>query len=355
MSLPYFIMERKFDTKNYFSITSLYKYDMPFNFVIGGRGTGKTYGALLDMLESEKKFMFMRRSQTQLKEVCEEKSFQMEDESTVRVSLSPFKSIERNTGMSVTIEKISKDLYAFFYNNKHIGYGCSLNTISNIRGFDASDIDYLIFDEFVPLPGEMSKKDEGRMLMDAYETINRNRELEGRKPLYMYCLANANDIDCPILLDLELTEAVEKMINKEKRFRLDGKRRYTFSLLENSEFDEAKSQTAIYHFTRGLKYNEMAFQNKFAYDDFTNISSRNIKEYTPLWNIGNYYIYNHKSRPEYYISMCAMKTKESYPDSEFGFEQFRLNHGREMYGAYMENRIIFETYRSKKLLTDLVA
>ena len=245
---------KKFDTKNYFSITSLYKYHMAFNFVVGGRGTGKTYGALKDMLENDRKFIFMRRSQTQLKQVCEEKEFEMEDESKVRVSLSPFKSIERDTGMHVEIEKISKDLYAFFHDNKHVGYGCAMNTLSNIRGFDASDIDYLIFDEFIPLPGEMCKKDEGRMLMDAYETINRNREFSGKDPLYMYCLANANDIDCPIMLDLNLTEAVEKMINKSKRFRIDGKRGYTFSLLENNEFEEAKRNTALYRFTRSEEH-----------------------------------------------------------------------------------------------------
>lgn len=348
-------MKKQFDTKNYFSITSLYKYRMAFNFVVGGRGTGKTYGALKDMLENNRKFIFMRRSQTQLKQVCEEKEFEMEDETKVRVSLSPFKSIERDTGMHVEIEKISKDLYAFFHNNKHIGYGCAMNTLSNIRGFDASDIDYLIFDEFIPLPGEMCKKDEGRMLMDAYETINRNREFNGGQPLQMFCLANANDIDCPIMLDLELTEAVEKMINKGKRFRIDGKRGYTFSLLENNEFEEAKRNTVLYRFTKGLKYNAMAFENKFAYDDFTNVRSLNIKEYVPMWSIGDYYIYMHKSRAEYYISVCPMKVKESYADSDHGHLQFAQNHGREMYGAYMENRLFFETYRAKKLLTDIVA
>ena len=171
----------------------------------------------------------------------------------------------------------------------------------------------------------------------------------------MYCLANANDIDCPIMLDLNLTEAVEKMINKSKRFRIDGKRGYTFSLLENNEFEEAKRNTALYRFTKGLKYNAMAFENKFAYDDFTNVRSLNIKEYVPLWSIGEYYIYRHKSRDEYYISVCPMKVREAYPDSDYGHLQFAQNHGREMYGAYMDNRLMFETYRAKRLLTDIVA
>lgn len=348
---------KKFDEKDYFSITSLYKYKAAFNFVVGGRGTGKTYGALKDrMLHPETgKFMFMRRSQTQLAQVFNEKPIEMEDGSKTRVSLSPFKSIERDTGLSVEIHKISKDLYAIFMEGKHIGYGCAMNTLTNLRGFDASDIEYLIYDEFIPLPGEMTRKDEGRIFLDAYETINRNREFNGKHPLYAFLLANANDIDCSIMLDLGMTEVAEKMINKGKRFHHDGKRSFTFSLLENKNFEEAKQNTAVYRFTKGLKYNAMAFQNKFAYDDFSNVCSKDIREYKPLWSIGEYYIYQHKSRYEYYISMCRMKTQESYADSEYGQDQFRVNHGREMYGAYMENRILFETYRCKKLLTDIVA
>jgi hypothetical protein len=31
-----------------------------------------------------------------------------------------------------------------------IGYTCALSTLSNMRGFDASDIQLLICDEFIP-------------------------------------------------------------------------------------------------------------------------------------------------------------------------------------------------------------
>lgn len=337
---------------DYFSITELYKYKAAFNFVIGGRGTGKTYGALLDCMLNKRKIMFMRRSQTQLQQVFDVKTVETEN-GTKRVSLSPFKPVERDTGMEVQIEKINKDLYAFFLDGFHLGYGCALNTLNNLRGFDASDIEYLIFDEFIPLPGEMVKKDEARIFLDAYESINRNREFTGEPPLYAYLLANANDIDCSILLDMGLTDVIEKMINKQKNFLCNKTEEYTISLLKNKSFEEKKKNTAIYRFTKRMAYNKMAFENKFAYDDFSDVVSKNIKEYIPLYSIGEFYVYRHKSRDELYISKCVMTVKEKYPETDYGIQQCRVAHGRELYGAYMENRILFETYRAKKLLTDI--
>ena len=339
---------------DYFSITELYKYRTAFNFVIGGRGTGKTYGALMDCVLNKRKIMFMRRSQTQLQQVFDVKTVETEN-GVKKVSLSPFKPVERDLGIEVQIEKINKDLYAFFLDGFHLGYGCALNTLNNLRGFDASDIDYLIFDEFIPLPGEMVKKDEARIFLDAYESINRNREFTGKPPLFAYLLANANDIDCPILLDMGLTEVIEKMINKGRRFICNKSEEYTVSLLENKSFEEKKRNTAIYRFTKKMRYNAMAFENKFAYDDFSDIASKDIREYTVQYSVGEYYFYRHKSRDEIYISKCRMTTKENYPETEYGLQQCRVAHGRELYGAYMENRIKFETYRAKKLLTDLVA
>ena len=38
----------------------------PFTLVIGGRGTGKTYGSICYALDHEKQIAFIRRTQTQI-------------------------------------------------------------------------------------------------------------------------------------------------------------------------------------------------------------------------------------------------------------------------------------------------
>ena len=62
----------------------LFASRLPFIFVVGGRGTGKTYGALeyvrKQALEG-KKFIYMRRTQDQVDKISQD-------------DFSPFKSID---------------------------------------------------------------------------------------------------------------------------------------------------------------------------------------------------------------------------------------------------------------------
>ena len=55
----------EYDNNGYIKIESLLACGMPFIFVTGGRGTGKTYGALKYILDSGRRCMWMRRTQTE--------------------------------------------------------------------------------------------------------------------------------------------------------------------------------------------------------------------------------------------------------------------------------------------------
>ena len=43
----------------YLNIEQILSYGLPFNFVVGGRGTGKTYGALKTAYEINIRFILM--------------------------------------------------------------------------------------------------------------------------------------------------------------------------------------------------------------------------------------------------------------------------------------------------------
>lgn len=179
----------------YVNIKGIIDLGLPFNFVVGGRGTGKTYTALETVKEEDIKFMFMRRTQAQA-ELINKPDF------------SPFKSLNVDKGWNVITKPLTKYNAGFYEScegeavGAPIGYTCALSTISNVRGFDAQDVKILVYDEFIPERHERPIKNEGAALLNAYETINRNRELKGHRPLQLLCLANSNDLSNPIFMEL---------------------------------------------------------------------------------------------------------------------------------------------------------
>ena len=52
--------------KGYINFDHIMENKAPFIFIVGGRGSGKTYGALKYALENNRVFFFMRRTQTQI-------------------------------------------------------------------------------------------------------------------------------------------------------------------------------------------------------------------------------------------------------------------------------------------------
>ena len=55
-----------YDENGYFDFEAVRSLGLPFNFIIGGRGTGKTYGALHSVKEAGDCFMFTRRKANQV-------------------------------------------------------------------------------------------------------------------------------------------------------------------------------------------------------------------------------------------------------------------------------------------------
>lgn len=171
-----------YQDNGYLDFTAIRKLGLPFNFITGGRATGKTYNGLDDLTrecsqQPDSRFLLMRRTQTQLDLIS-------------KPEYSPFKILNRNNGTDYRIDGITKYNGGIYFGEEKnlVGYTAALSTIANVRGFDGSDIDYLLYDEFIPEPHARPIKDEAGAFLNAYETINRNRELEGRKPLQVFAL-----------------------------------------------------------------------------------------------------------------------------------------------------------------------
>lgn len=325
----------------YLNVEKILSYNMPFNFVVGGRGTGKTYGALKTAYELDKRIMLMRRTQAQCDLIN-------------KPEFNPFKTICRDIGKEIYVKSISKYNAAIYENkgddldDRLLGYTCALSTISNMRGFDSSDVTLLIYDEFIPEKHERNLKNEGSAFLNAYETINRNRELVGVDPLQVLCLANAFNIANPIFLELGLVGICEKMTLNGQEFYIDKNKGILLVMLSKSIISKEKSNTALYKITSG-SYSEMALKNDFSYNDNSGIKSRPLKEYKLLCTVGEINIYKHKSKREYYISEHKTGTAPVYKSDEIGLKKYVKNFGMLLYSAYMRDHVIFESMLAKSL------
>lgn len=319
---------------------------MAFNFICGGRATGKTYGTLLNMLETNDRFMFMRRTQTQIDEVKVDE-------------LSPFKKINADLDVNIGCKNITKQTSAFYKMAKTdegglvasgspIGYTCALSTISNLRGFDASDCDVLIFDEFIPERHDRPIRHEAHAFMNAYETINRNRELQGSQPLQVLALTNANDLACPIFMEWGLVTVIEKMKKNRQEFLILPDRSIGIYLLDESTISKLKAETVLYRAGGSSTFTSMSLDNDFVDNDMSNVQSLNLSAFNPLVKVGELVIYRHKAESEYYVCEHSSGKPKEYGTSETERARFKKAYGW-IWSAYIDGRVYFQEYYHKAL------
>ncbi len=323
----------------YLDIAKILSYGLPFNFIVGGRATGKTYGALKYAYESHTRFILMRRTQAQTDLIN-------------KPEFNPYKAINTDLGSDIQVKSISKYNSRIFEpaedGEQLLGYTCALSTISNMRGFDASDCKLLIYDEFIPERHERPIKGEGAAFLNAYESINRNRELKGEPPLQVLGLANAFNIANPLFMELGLVGRCEKMKNSDQELFIDRERGILLVLLQHSKISAAKADTALYRLSSG-SYSDMALSNDFIYNSTDNIKAQALKEYKLLCTVGEISIYRHKSKREYYVSEHRTGTAPQYKSDEVGIMRYRRKYGIVMAPAYVNNRVMFENILTKSL------
>lgn len=331
----------------YLNMKAIRHIDVPFIFVVGGRGTGKTYGIIKDMIESKEKFILMRRTQTQADLIS-------------KAEFSPVKSVMDDMFRHFKTVPLSKqstglvetDADGNALNGDIFCYTIALSTISNLRGFDASDVNYLFYDEFIPEPHEKPLKNEASAFYNCYETINRNRELKGRKPLKVIAAANANNMANPLFISMGLVTKVESMIRKGQSIWEDKERGIAVIVCQETPISKEKENTALYRLVDEREdFYHMSLKNSFTSDNRDRIGSMKLVEYLPVVHIGELYIYRHKSRKEYYVSAIKSGTfKENFTMNDMDKLRFRTGY-RRIWAAFINQQVIFESYLIQVLFT----
>lgn len=130
------------DTSIFYDINNTLSKNCIFNFVLGGRNAGKTYGFTKYLtnhfLKTGMQFAYIRRFKDEFADI---KNF--------------FKSIQNDEELVSKYGNITYDVKGgkkgakFYINGKLAGYGIVLTTSLFKKGSDFEGVDYIVFDEFI--------------------------------------------------------------------------------------------------------------------------------------------------------------------------------------------------------------
>lgn len=305
---------------------------------VGGRSTGKTYNALLDCYENDRRFLFVKRTQADVNLLCDSKRSDL---------MCPFKAINRDIGSDVKAQSAGEGIGVFIEDDHLIGYIGALTGIGKFTGFDLSDCDWIIFDEFIPRKWDRVFKAEGEQLLELYMTVNRDRELRGLPPTKVICLANAANITCPTNNALMLTDTFGDMIANNINIHYDEDKGIVIHILGDNDVSNALKRSKFYKAVQGTTFASMAFDNEFSSCDTSAIGTVSLKGYKckccVRYQLKDFYVYR-KGR-NYYVTLSSGVTDQYFDlDKEIDQRSFMINYQVELKYATIDEHCIFEKY-----------
>lgn len=235
----------------YWDITKPLSYNCLFNFILGMRGGGKTYGSLKYCIEQHLKwkkkginwqFVYVRRMKTELEKL------------TISRGGRLFKAVE-NEFPTHNLKAESNVLYC---DKEIMGYAIPLSTASILKSDPMPDVKMIIFDEFIiDNRGTYHYlKDEVTKFLDLYESIARGRDV-----IVMF-LSNAVSIANPYFdywhLDKPHNSDIQRF-GKAKQILVQN--------FVNEELSTMRKESKFGSIISGTEYSDYAFDNDWLLDN----------------------------------------------------------------------------------------
>lgn len=332
-------MSKIYDTNGWVNWDYILEQPSSFISVVGARGVGKTYGIFKKLTKEKKKFIYLRRLKSQLDQCgkLEGNPFKKINEDT-SMDIKPFSS-----GGIISFREVDK-------NGSIIAVGVALSVVANVRGIDFSDYDYIVFDEFIASSGERPIKNEFSAFLNFYETVNRNRELEGKNAVKCIMLGNANTLINPYFSAWHFMKTAVRMITGGQMVWRSADQTRMIILLLHSPISEKKKATALYQ-NANEDFIQMALDNAFKTDE-TKIKSEPLKEYNHIVSVGELGIYRHKSERKYYVS--ATQAGQPYYDAfGIGLKMFQQDFYMLRVHYMISKNIWFESFELEVIFREL--
>lgn len=214
-----------------------------FNFVLGARGTGKTFAFKKWAIKSDKQTVWVRRYQEDIDELQTKFLGDLYQENVIEPENDVY--IKNGTLYIGGIEKI------FFV---------ALSTSQRKKSQSYGGVDKIIYDEvFEGVGNRRYLPNEVDILLELYETVNRLR-VDGRRDCRVFLLSNKTTFVNPYFVYWNILPFSERF----KSFK-DGL--IVVENYENKEFIKLKKETPFGRLIEGTKYGDYAIDNIVWMDD----------------------------------------------------------------------------------------
>lgn len=321
------------------------------NVLIGARGPGKSFSMLKHRIEDSvadeterSKFIWLRDTETVIKKIAAGNSLT--------------EPIERKTeGFPHVIIDKHEGSYSFILNPKSdnyrvLGHLMALSTFHNARGVSYEDVIDITWDEFIPEEGTIVRSHQGTLYLNMYESVNRNRELEGQPPVRMNFVSNSEDVYSDVLQDLGLSYIIEDMIAEGKTSFRDDDIWIEFIIAE--EFKKAKANTLLYRINRNEKFTNMALNNKFNNNMTLIKRTVNLKGSKGLLTVANRYTLIQLADGSLYWKLGVWKGLIGYDmDNEQEAILFRLLFNDKLRLRYIAGQMFFDSIYTQRNVLDM--
>lgn len=306
-------------------------YNQFLNFIIGGRGIGKTFSIkkylFKRFIEKGEQFIYIRRNKSELDRIDKDKffttelleqifkDFVIENMETSKLNTKIMFSCsnkgfeDRENILTITSTKV-------ILNGKIVCYMKSLSTWVDLKGSEYDEVFSVLFDEVIIDP--VSKKryldNEVEALMQMLISIFRRR-----KGCHAYLLSNAGNFNNPYFAYFKFYE------NVNKRFYNLRQRATLFEFPPNTMKHKEDEDNPIFKLISGSKIEKSVLENEFQIKEDNNIGKlRGEKLFLYSFYINNEYISCYLSNGLIYVTKGHDKNIVSFTIEKSDIEEGKV-------------------------------
>lgn len=290
--------------KLWYDEKKMMSYNALFNFILGGRGTGKTFKFKARAFNKDYETIWMRRTE---KDIIRLKSKFMTD----LVETGIVDSSKHDIEVSTEGVYVDGEIKIYFQ---------ALSTAESVKSNSFFNVNDIIYDEFIKERGTSYLPNEVEKFLGFYETVNRLR-VDGRKEVRCYFLGNKASFVNPHFSFWNI-----KPFEGEFKTFHDGD--ILVQDYKNSYFEEVKKQTRFGKLISNTKVGKYIIENENMNDNLAMIVKRPVDskivcnihymgKYIGIWNgfDGIYCSNDNNLQMQIYSPMYKIDEKEMPMDN----------------------------------------